>query len=153
MNQAKLDFLRKDFPALLRKLKGNEQPVWGVMNPQQMIEHMTEYIQIGYEKIKLPIHTPEEQLPGFRNFMMSEKEFRPNTKNAIMSTVPPPVKQKSISEAVDELEKEVQNLIHFFKKNPDYKAANPFFGYLNYTECVQLLHKHAVHHAKQFSLI
>ncbi len=153
MNEQKLDFLRHTFPQLLKKLKGDEKPEWGKMSPQQMVEHMTDSFRIADEKNRHAIHTPQDQLPGYKGFLMSEKEFRPNTKNALMGEEPPGIINASLQEAIRELEEEIAFFVSFFQNDPGVVTTNPFFGMLNYEEWVQLLHKHAVHHLKQFSLL
>jgi hypothetical protein len=40
-----------------------------------------------------------------------------------------------------------------FNKNNLRVTRNPFYGDLNYEQNVQLLHKHALHHLKQFGVV
>ena len=84
---------------------------------------------------------------------MSEKEFKPNTKNALMSDTPVPVKNNKMESAVIELEKELVAFVDYFDKNKGAVLTNSFFGDLNFEEWLHLLHKHAVHHSKQFRLL
>lgn len=146
-------FFTKEYIALLQKLQGNEKGNWGVLSAQEMIEHMTDSIGIAYGRIKQTLHTSEEMLPKFREFALSDKEFKPNTKNAYMGDNPEALRNKNITEAVSELEKEIISFISYYKNNPDAVVQNPFFGNLNYHEWLHLLHKHAIHHLKQFNLI
>jgi len=153
INSEKLRFLQQTFPALLKKLKGDETPEWGKMNAQQMIEHMTDSFRIADEKNRQTIHTPPEQLEAFKRFLMSDKEFRPMTKNALMAEDPPAMINDTFEEAVTELEEEISFFVSYFEKQPGRITTNGIFGNLNYEEWINLLHKHAVHHLKQFRLI
>lgn len=153
MIQDKQQFIHITFPALLKSLKGNEKGEWGKMSPQQMVEHMTESIRIATEKRKFAIQTPPEKLPLLKSFMMSDKEFKPNTKNALMEEVPPAVINAGLPEAIRELEEEINYFLDYFKSEPEKTTVNPFFGVLSFEEWIQLLYKHCMHHARQFSLV
>ena len=153
MTSEKLYFLQHTFPELTKKLKGDEVPEWGKMNPQQMIEHMSDSIRMATERNKQSIHTPAEQLPVYKNFLLSEKDFKPNTKNALMNETPPDIINPHLTDAITELENEIAYFIAFFESNPKKVTTNPIFGILNFEEWIQLLSKHAKHHLKQFRLI
>lgn len=154
VDQAKLSFLKKDFPQLLRKLKGDEKPQWGVLNPQQMIEHFGESVMLASGRVNIPLMTPAEKLPAMKAFVMSDKEFKPGTKNPIMKDIPAPPKFDNIETAIQKLEKAIDIFENTWKtkQETDY-ILNPFFGELNFEEQVQLLYKHSRHHLKQFNLI
>lgn len=153
MISEKTTFLKSDFIAALKKLKGDEKPQWGVLGPQQMIEHMTNSFREANGKKTMKLHTAAEQVDAYKKFMLSDKEFKPNTKNALMSDTPPPMVNKNIEEALNELEKEINDFFIFYNGNEQKTLTNPFFGELNYSEWVHLLHKHARHHLKQYALI
>ena len=103
-NMNKEMFFREQYIPLLNKLSGNETGNWGVLSPQGMIEHMTDSIGIAWKRITIPLHTPEHLLERARSFMLSDKEFKPNTKNALMSEEAAPLRNASIQDAVNELE-------------------------------------------------
>jgi len=145
-------FFKETYIPILKKLSGNEVGAWGVLSPQGMIEHMTDSIGIAHGRIKQELQTPEPILEKVRSFALSDKEFKPNTKNVLMSETPDPLRNSTISEAITELENEIQIFMDFYKVNPDQKVLNPFFGEFNYDQWLHLLHKHAVHHLKQFNL-
>ncbi|HNR19929.1 MAG TPA: hypothetical protein PKN75_03905 [Bacteroidia bacterium] len=154
VDQTKLSFLKSNFPQLLRKLKGDEKPQWGVLNPQQMIEHFGESVMLASGRVQIPLMADKEKLPALKAFVMSDKEFKPGTKNPIMKDVPAPVKFDSIETAIQKLEKAISIFDETWKiKSESDYILNPFFGELNFEEQVQLLHKHARHHLKQFGLI
>lgn len=149
----KLNFVKNEFPTLLRKLKADAKGSWGVMNGQQMVEHMAESISYATGKNTQKLHTPAEHLEKFKSFAMSDKEFKPNTKNALMAETAPSIRLGSIEEAVKEVEKEIADFIAYFEKNPGTTLTNSFFGELNFEEWTHLFHKHATHHCKQFGLL
>ncbi|GIV27767.1 MAG: hypothetical protein KatS3mg027_1581 [Bacteroidia bacterium] len=146
-------FLREEYISILKKLKGDEQPRWGKFSAQGMIEHMTDSIGIGWNRIVYPMYTSPENLPKAKAFMLSDKPFKENTPNPYMGEKPPQLRNKNIAEAIEELEKEILNFVQYHKNNPGIIVQNPFFGDLNYEEWLHLLHKHALHHLRQFGLI
>ena len=149
----KLNFLLTKYPNILRELDPATKGLWGKMNVQQMVEHMSDFIRHGNGKSPQKLMTPAENLPKMKEFLMSEKEFRPNTKNAMMGEEPQAIVNASVKDAIDILETEIKDLEKHFKNSPHATATNPFFGDLNFEEWVQLLYKHAVHHLKQFGAL
>lgn len=151
--QEKIKFLREEYVPALEMLDANTAGRWGKMNVQQMIEHMSEYIGIANGRIPMEIVTTEEHLPRMQSFLATEKPFRENTPNALMSDTPPPVKWGTKEEAVAELKREIDRFFSVYDKEPKMVIANPFFGMLGFEQQVQLLHKHATHHLRQFEAI
>jgi len=152
MNQEKLKFLTIDYFQHLEKLPADTAPLFGKMNVQQMIEHMSYSIRIANGKDKHTLVTPEERLESMKNFIMSEKDFRPNTPNALLGEMPEPLRNESKEKALAELQIEIADFVKHFEANPGTLETNPFFGHLNYAEWVHGLHKHAIHHLRQFGV-
>lgn len=150
---SKEQFFSNEYIPLLKKLKGDEKGNFGVLSAQGMIEHMTDSIGIAWERVKEPMQTAEIHLEKVRAFALSDREFRPGVKNSLMSETPAPLRNATIEDAVKEIETEVKSFLDYYKKNPEAKVLNPFFGEFNYEQWLHLLHKHAVHHLKQFNLV
>ncbi len=148
----KENFLRKKFISLLHQLKVDSPAHWGKMNVQQMIEHFTDVMMVASGKIKLPVVTPEDKLSRFREFMMSEKPFKENTKSPVLPDEPVPTRKHTKEAAIGKLQEELIHFFENFKRNPELITTNPVFGKLNFEENIQLLHKHALHHLKQFGV-
>lgn len=148
----KAQFLKSEYKQKLEALDANAERKWGKMNVQQMIEHMRDYVRIGYGKDVYPVQTPEERLPRYQEFLKSEKPFMENTPNSLMSDTPATAKHSTKEAAIAELQGELDNFFDTFKNQPDKKVSNPFFGELDYNMSVQLLHKHAWHHLRQFGV-
>ena len=146
-------FFKEEYITILKQLSENEVGLWGVLSPQGMIEHMTDAFGNAHGRIKLELQTPEAILPKMKAFALSETPFKENTKNALMSEKPAPLRNKSITDAISELEKEIKTFFEFYKSNSEHKEMNPFFGEFTYNEWLHLLHKHAKHHLKQFNLL
>ncbi|HWC54754.1 MAG TPA: hypothetical protein VG676_14290 [Chitinophagaceae bacterium] len=153
MTFEKENFLRTRFISLLQQLDPATAPRWGKMNVQQMTEHFADMVRWANGKVKHEtIHTPPERLQAYREFLMSDKPFKENTKNPLMNEQPEPVKHKTAQAAIGELHEELIHFFEMFEKNPQLIIRNPIFGDLNFEQSIQLLHKHAVHHLRQFGL-
>ena len=139
-------------PAHLRTIDAQAKPQWGKMNAQQMVEHMNDSVRQALVKEQPPIVTPADRLEKMRDFLMSEKEFRPNTGNPIMPDIPAPCRLPGMDAAIQELEKSLSEFKNYYDANPSAVTVNPLFGELNYEQWIQLLHKHSIHHLKQFNV-
>ena len=152
MNFEKENFLRTKFVPLLQRLRTDTRPFWGKMNVQQMIEHFTDVMMVASGKVKLPVVTPADKLPRFREFMMSDKPFKENTKSPVLPEEPLPLKKHTKEAAIGKLQEELIHFFEVFEKDPRLKTTHPVFGELDFDANIQILHKHALHHLKQFGI-
>jgi hypothetical protein len=150
----KENFLRTRFVAHLQRLDPATPPQWGRLSVQGMIEHFAGDAlrnangRLVFDKLV----TPPEHLEKTRAFMLSEKPFRPNTKNPLMSEEAAPLQHKTVQAAIGALQEELIHFFQVYEREPAKTILNPFFGELNFEQNVHLLHKHAVHHLRQFGL-
>jgi len=151
--EQKADFLKREFTKKLSQLDANTTAKWGKMNVQQMIEHMSDYVRIASGKTPMKVITPEENIPKMQAFLESEKQMRENTPNPLLPDVPPPAKHATKQEAINELQNEIDYFFAVYEKEAGKEIPNPFFGNLRYEQQVQLLHKHSMHHLRQFGAV
>ncbi len=149
----KLNFLKTEFPKLVATLNPETKGEWGVLKAQQMVEHMADSISYATGSNNQKLVTAVELVDKYKSFAMSDKEFKPLTPNALMPDIPSPVVKSGMKEAIAEYNYQVTAFINYFEVNKGEKITNPFFGDLNFEEWVHLLHKHAIHHSKQFRLL
>ena len=148
----KAQFLRYEYADKLRQLDASAPRKWGKMNVQQMIEHMSYSLRQANGKELYECVTPEENLPRMQAFLASEKSFRENTPNQLLGDEPEAAKKANKEEAIEELQDEINHFFKVFEEDRNKKIMNPFFGELDYEQWVQLLHKHAWHHLRQFGV-
>lgn len=153
VNESKRRFLEDQFIPLLKTIDRSAPARWGKMNAQQMVEHVAGFFRISTNKLRFPFVTPLEHLPKYREFLLSEKEFRENTKAPVLPDEPFPVRYATMHESVSDLEKQVQYFFEYFSTDREKKTLHPVFGELNFEEWVQLHHKHVKHHLKQFGAV
>jgi len=154
MSFEKENFLRTKLIGCLQRLDPATPARWGKMNLQQMIEHYT-IDAVSNANGNTPaekIVTAPEHLDKIREFMMSERPFRSNTRNPLLPDEPLPHRYQTIQAAISALHQELILFFEVYDKNPQLIIRNPLFGDLNFEQNVQLLHKHALHHLRQFGI-
>ena len=124
-----------------------------MMDAQQMVEHFTDAVKNASGKLILPGLTGGEKLAKMRLFLLSEEPFKENINNPLIPAEGIPHRQKDLPSAINKLQSELNYFFEVFQKNPGLKTGNAFFGELDYDMNIQLLHKHAWHHLRQFGLV
>lgn len=154
MSFEKENFLRTKLVRYLQRLDPATPARWGKMSVQQMIEHFSgDAVRNANGRLIIEtMVTPAEGLQRMRDFMMGNKPFKENTKNSLLGEDPQPLRYKTIQAAIGALQQELIYFFEAFEKNPALITRNPFFGDLNFEQNVQLLHKHALHHLRQFGV-
>ncbi len=152
MIKSKEEFLKNDFIPLLEKLDAGQKATWGIMSAQQMVEHFADAVKNASGKLLLPTLNSGERLQKSRVFLMSEIPFKENIDNPLIPKEGIPHRQPDLKSAISKLKKELDHFFSVFEKNPDLKTGSAFFGQLDYNMNIQLLHKHAIHHLRQFGM-
>ena len=155
MDEGKKRFVEEEALKILDNLQENSAAIWGKMNAQQMVEHMKGFFDVSTQKLKFDLVTPEEQLPAYKAFLLSDKAFRENTA-APLSVIGPdtlPVHYANLEVAKEKLRKSILEFKNQFSETKDLTTLHPVFGWLNYDEWILLHYKHLQHHLKQFSLL
>ncbi len=150
----KVKFLREELVPIIRRIRPDTLPLFGKMSVQQFVEHFSgDAVRNASGKLKFdaPV-TPAEHIPKMREFMLSEKPFKENTKNPLMAEDPPPLRFANLDEAADKLQKELDYFFTVYENGSITSIINPFFGELNFEQNVHLLYKHALHHLRQFGV-
>lgn len=148
----KAEFLRNKLIPLLGSIPESRERAWGKMNLHQMIEHMSDAFREASGKVPRELMTEPEHVARMQDFLMSEKPFRENTPNKLLPDEPTAPKHKTVEASLEELKGEISDFFHVFASEPSKKITNPFFGELSYEQWVQLLHKHSLHHLRQFGV-
>ncbi len=154
MPDKKQDFIRLQLFSSLEEAKPDSVAQWGKMSAQQMIEHLGDFFDISSGKLKFDLITPGEQLPKYREFLLSDKAFRENTKApvSIIGDEPLPIRNASIEEASAKLQLSVESFFKYFENANAIPTVHPVFGPLSFEDWVLLHYKHVAHHLRQFGL-
>lgn len=154
MSFEKENFLRTKLVRYLQQLDPATPPRWGKMSVQQMVEHFGgDAVRNANGRLKFDtILTSPDSLQRMREFMMSDKPFKENTKNPLLGEEPAPLRYKTIQAAIGALQQELIYFFEAFEKDHQFVTRNPFYGDLTFEQSVQLLYKHALHHLRQFGV-
>lgn len=155
MEREKLDFITKECMPLFNKIPAGSLGKWGKMNGQQMVEHVSAFFYVSTGKLKFDLVTPVEHLPKYKEFLLSDKQFRENTKapGNVIGEDPLPLRYATMDEALEKLSDSIDAFVNWFKEDPEKKTMHPVFGELNFEEWILLHYKHVTHHLRQFGLL
>ena len=155
MDEQKWNFISKEYTQLLKDLPGDAASKWGKMNGQQMVEHVAAFFEVSAGKIKFDLVTPVEHLPKYKEFLLSDKEFRENTKahTSVISEEAQPLRYENMPEALENLQQSITAFEDYFLGDKLKTTLHPVFGELNFEEWVLLHYKHVTHHLRQFGLM
>lgn len=147
-----VNFLNVDeITSTLKTLTRATKPVFGKMNGQQMIEHLSLLMQISNGKIGANYFVSDEKMKRRKPFLDSEKELSIGFRASILSDEPTPEKFDTINDAIEDLVVQIQDFEAHFKD--DTTENHPFFGELDYEYWKKFHVKHFTHHFKQFNLL
>lgn len=151
--EQKISFLKNDLTQHLQNIPADHAPAWGKMNLQQMTEHLSrDAFRVATGKETFPLMAKEENIPKMHAFLRSDIPFKENTVNRLMAEEPVPVKHPDMNTAIAELKTEISDFFEAYESEPSKTVINPFFGELDFELQVNLLHKHALHHLRQFGV-
>lgn len=155
MDVQKLNFVTKESVLLFKNLSADSMGKWGKMNAQQTVEHLAAFFNVSAGKIKFDLVTPVEHLPKYKEFLLSDKEFRENTKapTSVIGEEALPLLYANMEAALEKLTESIAAFENYFKDEPLKTSLHPVFGELNFEEWVLLHYKHVTHHLRQFELM
>ena len=135
----------------LNKLTPSQQPVWGEMSSQRMVEHLSEMLRMAQGTTLFTLSIPEDKVAKMQDFLYSDKEM---AKNIAVDIAPADreLRNDELELAIDEFTEEWINFIDFFEATPGVKTMHPFYGYLDFDLWMLMHKKHFYHHFKQFQL-
>lgn len=142
-----------DVRSKLLNLKEDTKPVFGQMNAQQMIEHLSAITQIANGNWNVDVFVSEEKSARRKPFLDSENELQMGFRASYLSDGPVPLKFNSLAEAIDDLDYQVQQFLMIFNKEEGRTVVHPFFGELDFDYWKKFQVKHFTHHFKQFDLL
>jgi oxepin-CoA hydrolase/3-oxo-5,6-dehydrosuberyl-CoA semialdehyde dehydrogenase len=138
----------------LRSLNETVKPVFGIMTPQHMVEHLGETVIMSNGKVELPLMVDENRALATKEKIIDGEA--PIPKGVVTPGSDRKLKDlrfKSLDEAIDKLEKGLEAFDDYFINNPNSKPMHPIMGNLNHSEWIVFHNKHFKHHFEQFELL
>ena len=149
-----VDFLDETFVReKLSHLSINDKPIFGVMNAQQMIEHLSVITKIANGNWQVEVFVSDEKSARRKPFLDTDNEIEIGFKPSLLAEEPNPLQFNSMQEAIDDLMAQIQFFVKVFEENPSKTVVHPFFGELDFEYWKKFQVKHFTHHFKQFQLV
>lgn len=148
------DFLSPNLETFLGKIKNlsaDTPAEWGSMNAQQMIEHLSNSIDLSIGKIKGELSIPEDKVEGAVAYLHSEKPF-PKGFKVNYAPENPKLRNEDLDSAIDEMAMKWVGFEEYFIDNPDARNMHPVYGNLDHKGWLRVHSKHFTHHFLQFNL-
>jgi hypothetical protein len=140
---------RKELQQLLLTLNPATKPLWGKMNPQQMVEHLVDQVQWTNGKKVASCDANAEESEKQKQWMIYSDAEIP--KNVFLEDLPVEFQFNSMETAINQLMIELDDFDHYFEV-PGITAVHGGFGAMNHQEWLIWHGKHFGHHLKQFNL-
>ncbi len=145
---------REELTTLLNNLTEKTEAKWGLMRPQNMIEHLAKTMQFSNGKKQIAQKTTEQEAKIAKEaFIYTDIEMPKGLKSHLLGDIPDPFEFSNLEKAKKNLNDELDDFKHYFASNPTATFIQPRLGSLNYEEWIILHNKHFTHHFKQFGII
>ncbi|WP_405608297.1 hydroxymethylglutaryl-CoA reductase, degradative [Polaribacter sp. Asnod1-A03] len=149
-----VDFLNfDDISTRLSTLDIDKKPLFGKMNAQQMIEHLSAVTKIANGNWDVDVFVSDEKTARRKPFLDTDNELETGFKSSFIADEPIPLKFSSKEEAIEDLIAQIKIFVKVFTKDKERKITHPFFGELDFEYWKKFQVKHFTHHFKQFGLV
>jgi hydroxymethylglutaryl-CoA reductase len=137
----------------LFKLNKNSKSIFGSMNAQQMVEHLSAVTQIANGNWDVGVFVSDEKTARRKPFLDTKNELQIGFKASFLAEEPNKLKFNSMQAAIDDLINQVEIFTTIFTKETTRSVIHPFFGELDFDYWKKFQVKHFTHHFKQFGLV
>lgn len=148
------EFLVTQVPELLKNLREETEPQFGLMTAQHMVEHLIDIADNSTKRHGEPEREPNETQLWFKDFISKGATpimHRPEP-NKSKSDLPP-LRYESMEDAMKEVPNAIQRFYDFYEGNPEFVSYSPIFGELTFGEMEVFHHSHYRYHLWQFGLL
>lgn len=134
-------------------LKEGDKPLWGIMSPQHMIEHLIYVFRMSIGEVKQAVVTPEEKIERYQQSLYGERRLPKFFKSPYLKKEAlEDLEFRSLEEAKLALLSYVDIYEKYYSTNPEDKNDHVIYGSCN-KEKWDIIHiKHLDHHLRQFDL-
>lgn len=155
--QKKSPFVKMDRNAISKGIDAitpDTKAQWGLMTAQHMVEHLHHMNLVSLGKIKTEILTPEDKIEKYRDSLWNYRAMPKNYKLAIFKEDQvEDLKFDNLADAKKAFWESFDEVIQFYKDNPDGELTNVMFGMLDKYHMQLMMDKHFNHHFEQFGVL
>ena len=137
----------------LSLLNSSSPALWGRMDAQQMVEHLTVLFEISNKKQEIVILTPEKYLHKSQAFLMSDELMPKKFVAKFLPIDPNPYSCTSLDQAASQLLATFDSYHTYWNGIEEETLNHPVFGRLNKEKWDRAHNKHIQHHFLQFGLV
>ena len=148
------DFFSIRISQVIDTVKGDEVAQWGLMNVQQMLEHLLFPLNFAITVNPIILVTPEDKLERQREFLVSEFGMPKNFKTPFLpkdKTVP--LIKQDLQESKQLLKETIVQFLNVINASDFTTKLHPVFGQLDKQGWLTFQYKHFSHHFMQFGLL
>jgi hypothetical protein len=145
---------RSDIAARLAGLRPDAAPVFGIMTPQHMVEHLCNEVRFSNGRLPQKLWLTVEQAEGAKAYLIYTDVAVPmGFKSPLLGDGLSELEFSDIDEAIHQLLTELDGFDDYFAQNPEARPVHPALNDLDEKEWIIYHGKHFTHHFKQFSLL
>lgn len=136
---------------ILEQLKPEQEPLFGIMTPQEMVEHLLFFVEISsglYPQVQF--FSDERALKNKQYLIYNENEMSPGIKMPLLNGMPQELQYTDLGAAIEALIRATQQ---FNQSTEGADYVHPALGLMSRAEWKIFHQKHFAHHFKQFGLI
>ncbi len=146
-------FFDRSFHRAVEELREEDQPLWGGMTAQHMLEHLVWAIELSTAATDVPCYTPVHLLERAKRFLYDTRPTPHEFRNPLLGEKPQPFRYGSMAEAKAALKQVTITFFEHFRDQPEAVHVHPLFGPLGAEEWERAHFKHCYHHLLQFKLV
>ena len=109
--------------ALLSTLSADQQPVFGKMSPQHMVEHLALIMRISNGRIQVPVRFPAEKIEAYRKKIIEGPD--PIARGVQMergNDQLPDLRNSGLPAAIEDLRVQIEKFHAYYENNPGAKG-------------------------------
>ncbi|MEL6717081.1 MAG: hypothetical protein AAFP82_00020 [Bacteroidota bacterium] len=148
----KKQFLVEDISSLLKELKVDTEPAFGLMTSQHMVEHLIWIFKTSVKDHGQPTGEPTKGQLWFKKFIANGAVLKHYPSDKTKADLPS-LKYESLERALVELPVAVKRFYDYFEANPTLIAYHPRMGSLSFEELELFHYMHCRYHCWQFGLL
>lgn len=134
-------------------LKDESKPLFGKMNPQQMVEHLIKSVRMSNGKLDAELITPFRKIESLKKSLFSNRALSKIPEIDLLPGAAPPYEVENMFFAKQILYEEVIEFYKYYEETSYATPMHPTFGRLNKNEWEIFHTKHFFHHFSQFGLL
>lgn len=145
------EFITNDAFRFLESLSAIQKPLWGIMTPQHMVEHLIYILENSSDKRQLNLMIPKDKVERSKAFLMSNRSLPVNFKFPLLPQDGlVALKFENLEAAIAGIKNELDYFLSYLDRDGFAEVVHPFYGALNKEELLTFQFKHFTHHLRQF---